>query len=190
MMIDRPSLLEIPLHTSPRVLAQGAFSIPLNGGQFSISASTLFTFSTKFTLKKECLYFFNSFSISANIPEYVFQGALVNPIILTLVLAGKGNSPFLRDGLQISRYFQSEPMNLVFFDKTGDNELKANLSGTIPVTPALAGKPAITLFPVVELIEVTDFGFIERFMVSYDRKQQGQIAKTNTVLTKGLTIRN
>lgn len=190
MIIGRPTINEIPWMTSPRVLALGNFSIPLSGGQFTITPSTIFSFSPSFTLMKESLYWFRNISVCANVPEEAFAGAITNPVMLTLLSSAKGYSPFLRDSIQIGQYLKGQELGVAYYDRAGNNELKANLSGTLAVTPALAGKPSINLFVAIDLIQITDFGFIEKFIVQYDRLPQGDIAKTSTVVTPGLTIRN
>jgi len=169
-------LIDIPYHTTEPIQFVGEVTAPLIVNKF-IFPNELQSFTPPIALLDTNLYIINSVSFSMNIPESVFQGALIKkqgiesrlPSV-QLYTTGTGNSPLWRTGFYCPKYFDDFNYIKTFLPRQSPNNLKFIFSGSLDQSAELTtlGLDEITAYFVLSVSEINDDTYVSNFKKRFE----------------------
>lgn len=163
------SVLTIPYSQSRPLVIAGRLTAPLAGGAYTWNGD-LFASVPVVSLRAEYLYILASLSVAADLDPADYSAAIdttysPSPIPSVRILQRLGQS-VLPDAVPVPAFFADLGIVYPFAPKEGGNPVQFSALGRLTQTPALVGKPSVSLSVSGILYEVADPVWIQRFMSS------------------------
>jgi hypothetical protein len=161
-----PRLEDLPYATSPAVEFVYKQTAALAAGSYIFSGSVPSPLSVLRPLMQNCVYYFRSLTISADIEENDYLPSITVTPTFQMFLKGTGKQILFREPVSIAKYFQNFDYRLCWITQREDDELFGVISGTLTQTASLIGKASITVSVVISAQEIVDQAFVKRFFNS------------------------
>lgn len=170
----------LPLLTSPPILFQYRQTADLLAGSYEFVPGK-YAFTPDRELNVSAMYWFRTLTVSADVGESDYAGAIASIPTLSLFLQQSAQGPFLREAVQIGKYFTNLPYEKCFTIHSSSTPaavanapeaikgFTGSISGTITQTAALLGKESITLTVLIAAQEIMDDGFNRSLRKGFDQ---------------------
>ena len=169
------SVLSLPYSQSRPLILAGRLTAPLVAGVYTWDGSP-FDAVPAVTLRAEYLYILASVSVAADLDGSDYSAAIdtsyaASPIPTVRILQRFGQS-VLPDAVPVPTYFSDLGILYPFAPRVQGNGVQFSALGQLVQTPALVGKPSVSLAVSALLYEVIDPVWIRRFMATTPAPQQ------------------
>lgn len=165
-----PRIEDLPYTNSPPLQWTYESTANLNLGQY-VWTDTPSAFTPVRPLLENALYYIRSITLSADVDELVFQGALVTAPSFYTYVEKQGNVPLFREPIRMNRYYEDFTYRLTWGTQSGNEEVLGAFRGTLLQTADLIGKSSVTLKATMTVQEIVDKKFINLFRDGYPKGQ-------------------
>ena len=115
----------------------------------------------------KALYYFRSFSLTANIEELDFTSSIVTTPKFFMFKTSDAKAVMFREPIQMNKFYDQFDYRLAWWSNQDSDQLFGAFRGTILQTPALLGKASITLKSIITAQEIIDDNFVRLFKSNY-----------------------
>ena len=171
------SVLSLPYSQARPLILAGRLTAPVVAGSYTWDGAP-FNAVPAASLRAEYLYILASVSIAADLDGSDFSAAIdttysASPIPTVRILQRFGQS-ILPDGIPVPAYFSDLGILFPFMPREQNNGIQFSALGRLTQTPALIGKPSVSLAVSALLYEVADPVWIRRFMAATPAPPQAE----------------
>lgn len=114
-------------------------------------------------VRPNVLYFFRNISMTADVEELDFTGAIITPPQFNTHLLSDANAPLFREPILMNKFFDQFDYRLWWSSQQENDVLRGTWNGILAQTPALIGKASITLKAIITAQEISDEYFVNQF---------------------------
>lgn len=161
-----PRIEDLPYNTSPPVEFVYQSSAAFAGGVYTWADNpTLITPNRP--LIENCLYYFRTITLSADIDEADFTSVINTNIRFQMYRKSDKKAIMFREPIYMVKFLENFIYRLVWITRYQDDRLYASFNGVLNQNANLVGKSPITLIAIISAQEIVDDGFIKTFEQKY-----------------------
>lgn len=153
-----PRIEDLPYWSSPPVQFVYESSASLLAGSFYWN-DTQTALTPDQPLLDNAVYYFRSITLTSNISELEFTGAITTTPQFYTFLTADQKAVLFREPIQMNMYYQQFDYRFVWSRAKGSNRLLAAFTGTLFQTAGLIGVQTISLKAVISAQEIVDDSF-------------------------------
>lgn len=164
---------DLPYYTSPPIQFTLNQAADLTLGTYPFLQLTKTAMGNTNNITDNTLLYVRNISFSCDIPEIDYQQALklaagtVDIPRFNMFFVSNALSPQMRNPLILQKYMTEQEYRLIMMPKQTPNIIKANVTGVLQQTAALAGVDEINAFIEVFVQEIVDDKFIAALKKDY-----------------------
>ena len=157
-MLAVPRIEDLPYATSPPIQFIFESTATLVFGQYVFNGAILASPVPR-PLSSNINYYFRNVTLTADIDENDFMGAIATAPVFQVYRQSDGNTQLFREPLRMNTYFRQFEYRLAWQTQNQGDLLSGSFAGTLTQTAALIGKASITLKAIIAAQEVIDNNF-------------------------------
>jgi hypothetical protein len=161
-MLAVPRVEDLPYWTSPPIqfVYEQTADLALGLYTFVGAAAPL---AINRPLLENCLYYFRNITISADVAEADYLGAISTTPSFQIYKASDNGVQLFREPVRICNYFQQFDYRMVWQTQQSNDVLTGSIAGVLTQTAGLVGKTSITMKVVIAAQEIVDQHYTRLF---------------------------
>lgn len=161
-MLAVPRIEDLPYATSPPIQFVFESTATLAFGQYVFNGAQLASPVVR-PLSSNIVYYFRNVTLTADIDENDFMGAIATSPVFQVYKQSEGNTQLFREPLRMNTFFRQFDYRLAWQTQIQGDILTGSFAGVLTQIPALLGKASITLKAIIAAQEIIDERFNRRF---------------------------